>query len=182
MLMVALDQWLKAWSSANLAGSGPRTLINGVLGLTYFHNTGAAFGFLGGAGWGRWVLTVLVFAMLAVVGWYYFKLPDTRKMWLVRVPLLLIIGGGLGNWIDRVRLGYVVDMIEFLFVRFAIFNLADVFITVGTFAALAAMIYLGKDAPWPFNNRTAVAEGGDDDSIGNNIDSDDDSSGENDDE
>ena len=155
--MIVLDQWLKIWSSANLAGSEPRALINGVLGLTYFHNTGAAFGFLGGAIWGRWVLTALVFAMLAVVGWYYFKLPNTRKMWLVRIPLLMIFGGGLGNWIDRVRLGYVVDMIEFLFVRFAIFNLADVFITIGAFAIFPVMIILGKDAPWPFDDKKTVA-------------------------
>jgi len=157
VVMVALDQWLKVWSSANLAGNAPRTLINGVLGLTYFHNTGAAFGFLGGADWGRWVLTVLVLGLLAVVGWYYFKLPNERRMWLVRVPLLLIFGGGVGNLIDRVRLGYVVDMIEFLFMRFAIFNLADVFVTVGAFAAVAAMIYLGKDAPWPFDDKKAAA-------------------------
>jgi len=153
VVMVVLDQWLKVWSTAHLAGNDPRTLVNGVLGLTYFHNTGAAFGFLGGAGWGRWVLTVLVFGLLALVGWYYFKLPNTRRMWLVRVPLLLIFGGGLGNLIDRVRLGYVVDMIEFLFMRFAIFNLADVFVTVGAFAVVAVMLYLGKEAPWPFDDK-----------------------------
>jgi len=160
--MVALDQWLKIWSSANLAGNEPRVLVRGVLGLTYFHNTGAAFGFLGGVGWGRWVLTLLVSALLALVAWYYFKLPNERRMWLVRVPLLLIFGGGLGNLIDRVRLGYVVDMIEFLFMRFAIFNLADIFVTVGAVAAVAAMLFMGKNAPWPFDDKKAVADAADD--------------------
>lgn len=159
-VMVALDQWLKWWSSANLAGAPRRVLIDGVLGLTYFHNTGAAFGFLAEQNWGRWVLTVIVSLLLCVVVWYYFRLPRARRNWWVRVPLILVFAGGLGNLIDRVRLGFVVDMLEFLFVRFAIFNLADVFITVGGFAFVGIVIIMGKNAPWPFGEKVIKPDAG----------------------
>jgi signal peptidase II len=153
-ILITLDQLLKVWASANLAGQPPRALINGVFGLTYFHNTGAAFGFLGDFPWGRWVLTVLVILLLAAVVWYYCQLSAKGgKVWLLRIPLILIFAGGVGNLIDRFRLGYVVDMLEFLFINFAIFNLADVFVTVGAFFMVAMVILFGKDAPWPFGSR-----------------------------
>ncbi|MCL2203627.1 MAG: signal peptidase II [Defluviitaleaceae bacterium] len=149
-ILIALDQWLKIWSSANLAGQPRRAVVDGVLGLTYFHNRGAAFGLLSDREWGRWVITVLVIVLLAGVAWYYGRLPTERKLWWVRAPLILIFAGGLGNLIDRFRLGYVVDMLEFLFVNFAIFNLADVFVTVGAFSMVLVVMLMGKKAPWPF--------------------------------
>lgn len=162
-VMITLDQLLKIWSSSNLANQPPRVLINGILGLTYFHNTGAAFGFLGGQAWGRWVLTVVVILLLVTVVWYYFRLPATRKMWLIRVPLLFVFAGGMGNLIDRVRLGYVVDMLEFLFIRFAVFNLADVFIVSGIIAVPIIILIMGKkDAPWPFREDVNTGDKQDD--------------------
>ena len=152
-VLVALDQWLKWWSSTNLPLGGPRVLVDGVLGLRYFHNTGAAFGFLGGQDWGRWVLTVLVTLLLVLLAWYYFWLPAGGKLWRIRVPLAFVFAGGLGNLIDRVRLGYVVDMLEFLFVRFAIFNLADVFVVAGMAMLIAGTFSMGADAPWPFGEK-----------------------------
>ncbi|MCL2604382.1 MAG: signal peptidase II [Defluviitaleaceae bacterium] len=150
--LIFLDQLLKLWSTENLADSPPRALLNDILGLTYFHNTGAAFGFLADFSWGRWAITALVIVLLATVMWYYWRLPLFNKMWFARVPLIFIFAGGIGNLIDRFRLGYVVDMLEFLFIDFAIFNLADVYVTVGAFTVVAAIILLGKDAPWPFND------------------------------
>jgi signal peptidase II len=151
--LIFCDQLFKLWVSDNLAGESPRVLINGILGLTYFHNTGAAFGFLAGFTWGRWAITILVIVMLAAVIWYYFRLPGGGKYWTMRVPLILIFAGGIGNLIDRFRLGYVVDMLEFLFIDFAIFNLADVYVTAGAFTMVAMTILLGKDAPWPLDGK-----------------------------
>jgi signal peptidase II len=151
-LLIVIDHWLKSWSSANLSGQPPRALISGVLGLTYFHNTGMAFGMLSGFAWSRWVIAGLVFLLLAGVAWYYFRLPAGGRFWAMRIPLIFIFAGGIANLIDRIYLGYVVDMLEFLFIDFAIFNLADVFITTGVFALFPVVIWLGKDAPWPVGN------------------------------
>ena len=131
-------------------------LVEGFLGLTYFHNTGAAFGLLGNFTWGRWALTAFVILALMGIIWYFNRLPSEKKMWLLRVPLVLIFAGGLGNLIDRVRLGFVVDMLEFLFINFAIFNLADVFVTTGIFLLIPVSLYMGKDMPWPFGERRDV--------------------------
>jgi signal peptidase II len=152
LFLIALDQWLKEWASVNLSGEPARSLVSGFLGFTYFHNTGAAFGFLAGHAWGMWVITALVIVLLFVVVWYYYRLPTDgdNKIWVLRVPLILIFAGGVGNLIDRLRFGYVVDMLEFLFMDFAIFNLADVYVTAGCFAMIAFIILMGKKAPWPF--------------------------------
>jgi signal peptidase II len=153
VVLVALDQWLKVWTLANLARQPKRTLINGVLGLTYHRNPGAALGFLADFSWGRWVITGMVVVLLPTVLWYYHKLPHERKNWLVRVPLILIFAGGLGNLTDRFfRGGFVVDMLEFLFINFAIFNLADVYVTVGAFSLVFVIMLMGKNAPWPFGD------------------------------
>jgi signal peptidase II len=148
--LIAIDQLLKAWSSANLEGQGRRIILDGLLGMRYFHNAGAAFGFLADFEWGRWVLIGVVTLLLLGVAWCYFILPNQQRCWWVRIPLIFIFAGGLGNLIDRIRLGYVVDMLEFLFVRFAIFNLADVFVTVGMAMLIAGTFSMGADAPWPF--------------------------------
>jgi signal peptidase II len=154
-LLIAVDQWLKQWSTANLSGEPSRVLISGVLGLTYWHNTGAAFGLLSGFGWGLRVISVLVVFLLAGVAWFYYRLPKGKWYWFLRVPMILIFAGGLGNLIDRIRLGYVVDMLEFLFMNFAIFNLADVFVTTGVFVLFPILLFMGKNAPWPFGEPEA---------------------------
>jgi signal peptidase II len=128
--IIALDQWVKAWAVINIASRSymPAYPDFFIVKLTYAENTGAAFSLLGGGG-ARWFLVaVSSIAAAAIV------LAVCRK-WVdgtVAVAALgCVLGGALGNLIDRVRLGYVVDMFEFTFMRFAIFNVADVFITTG---------------------------------------------------
>lgn len=102
-------------------------LIPGVLGLTHVQNQGAAFSsFLGM----QWLFTLIFLAFTLAVLYEYFKkpLPFTP---LERWCLAAIYGGGLGNMIDRLRLGYVVDMLETEFMEFPVFNVADCFITCG---------------------------------------------------
>ena len=146
--LVFLDQWLKVWSTTNLSGQPRRVVLDGILGLTYFHNTGAAFGFLNDVAWGMWFLTVVKAILLSMVMYYFTRLRHGGVQWMARLALILVFAGGLGNLIDRIRLGYVVDMLEFLFIRFAIFNLADVYVTVGVVALFIAILAMGKDAPW----------------------------------
>jgi len=144
-VLVALDLWLKSWAQSNLQGGLPRDFIPGILGLTYYENPGAAFGFLGGFEWSQWILSAVKIVILLVLLWYYNRLPMEKKYWLTRVPLILIFAGGVGNLIDRVSLGVVRDMLEFLFMNFAIFNLADVFVVAGVFSLLIFEIFVVKD-------------------------------------
>ncbi len=115
--------------------------IPGVVNLTYVKNTGAAFSALEGMRW----LFVVIFAVLAVaLVWEYFKKPlpfTTFERWCIAA----IFGGGLGNVIDRVRLGYVVDMIETQFIQFPVFNVADCFITCGCIILMVHLVFCNKE-------------------------------------
>ena len=141
MLVVALDQltkhWATDWLSSNPDG-GP-SLLNGWLSLTYTTNTGAAFGVLADRG----VLFVLIgLVVLAVLVAYWRFLPGKRL--LLRLSLGLQLGGAIGNLLDRLRAGYVID---FLQVRYwPIFNLAASSIVLGV---LLLMYYLLTAPPTP---------------------------------
>ncbi len=125
LVMVAADQALKALATAYLAPVGQVELIPGVFGLRYVLNDGMAFSLFGG---GRWPLVILTTIMLvAVAGYLAFKKPRGLLFW----ACCCIFAGGEGNLIDRVRTGLVVDYLEFRFVTFPVFNLADILVTVG---------------------------------------------------
>ena len=112
-----------------------------VLGLTYVQNFGAAFSSFQGMQW----LFALIFVIFTVaVVWEYRKkaMPFTAfDRWCIAA----IYGGGLGNMIDRVRFGYVVDMIETQFMDFPVFNVADCFITCGCIALAVHLVFFNKD-------------------------------------
>lgn len=129
--VVLLDQLSKAAARAELVPGEPVTLIPGVMDLSLIYNTGAAFSLGEGAG----PLFVLIAAVICGVGlWVAWRRPD------VPMPLLLTVacvaGGGVGNAIDRVALGAVTDFFKTTFMDFAIFNVADIFVTCGVPIAL----------------------------------------------
>ena len=149
-ILLVCDIWLKIWIAAHWNNlEDDRVLIKGILGLTYRKNTGAAFSFLADFNGARWVLSILVAITLAAILWYYSRLPDKSIFWFIRVPVIFIFTGGLGNLIDRISLGYVRDMLEFLFFDFPIFNLADAYVTCGVFALVFVGIFIVKDFPFP---------------------------------
>ena len=115
-------------------------VLPGVVGLTYVRNTGAAFSSFEGM---RWLFVLLFLVFTGALLWEYFKkpMPFTR---LERWCVAAIYGGGLGNMIDRLRLGYVVDMIETLFMDFPVFNVADCFITCGCIALMSHLFFWNK--------------------------------------
>ena len=139
--IVAVDQWTKALTVANIALYQDVEFIPGFLGFTYVQNTGAAFSSFEGQMW-LFALIFIVFT-LAII-WEYRKkaLPfKPFERWCVAA----IYGGGLGNMIDRVRLGYVVDMIETKFIEFPVFNVADCFITCGCIALMVSLIFFNRE-------------------------------------
>ncbi|MCL2199554.1 MAG: signal peptidase II [Defluviitaleaceae bacterium] len=152
VVLLALDIWLKVWAVDNLQGQPRRVLIDGILGLTYLENTGAIFGLFGGLN-ARWILAGFKAVILVGVGLYYWWLPHEPRMWFLRVPLILVFAGGVGNLFDRVAIGAVRDMLEFLFINFYIFNLADVYVTVGVFVLAFIALFVIKDFPAPWEKR-----------------------------
>ena len=141
---IALDQWLKAWVRASIplhpAPSEQIPLLPGVIHLSHIHNEGVAFGLLSG---GRWAFVALLGAFCALVIWAIAagKLTAPWERWLA----VMAMGGAISNGIDRALCGYVVDMFELEFMRFAVFNLADCFICVAAF--LFAVLTLFKKDP-----------------------------------
>jgi signal peptidase II len=85
--------------------------------------------------------------VFAVLLYYEFKIPHNKQNLWLRIPMVLIFAGGLGNFIDRLLVGYVVDMFEFLFISFPIFNVADILVVTGTFVYAFATIFILKDNP-----------------------------------
>lgn len=138
--VVGLDQWTKFLTVANIPLEGRAPLLPGVLGLTHIRNDGAAFSSFQGQQW-LFLLIFLVFTGLIL--WEYFRKPlgfTTLERWCIAA----VYGGGLGNMIDRLRLGYVVDMIETTFIDFPVFNVADCFITCGCIVLFFHLIFCNK--------------------------------------
>lgn len=143
ILILIADQGLKYWVTVNIAlDTGHVTLIPGVLELTNIHNNGAAFNMLEHAPHWIFIIFTLVFAAIAVFCLRRNVVHGKVGRWSV----VLVLAGAVGNCIDRILSGYVVDMFNFLFVRFAVFNLADVFIVVaGITLCLHVIFYRGDD-------------------------------------
>ncbi len=138
--IAAADQWTKYLVVQNIPLFDRMEAIPGLFHLTHVQNTGGAFSALSGMHW----LFIAIFLLLTV-GIFYerFKKPlpfTTFERWLIAA----IYGGGLGNMIDRIRLGYVVDMIEVDFMNFAVFNVADCFITCGCILLLVRLAFFNK--------------------------------------
>ena len=115
--------------------------LPGFLGLTHLRNTGAAFSSFEGM---QWLFAVIFLVFTVAILYEYFKKPLPFKPF-ERWMIAAIYGGGLGNMIDRVRQGYVVDMIETLFMDFPVFNVADCFITCGCILLVGHMFFFNRD-------------------------------------
>lgn len=134
-LLVVIDQLIKQWATAVLQPLGALTILPGVVELRYFLNDGMAFSMLAGK-------QTLLIGMTSLMLLCMFLLLLLRKMgpW-ERISWTLILGGGVGNLIDRVVSGVVVDYVNFLFVNFAVFNFADICITTGVVMLMLWVLY-----------------------------------------
>ena len=139
--IVAADQWTKYLTVANISLYQDIEFIPGFLGLTYVRNTGAAFSSFEGQ---QWLFALIFVVFTGAILWEYFKSPMPFSKF-DRWCIAAIYGGGLGNMIDRVRLGYVVDMIKTEFMVFPVFNVADCFITCGCIAMMVSLVLFNKE-------------------------------------
>lgn len=140
--MVLLDQAVKRWAVVVLKPHGPIPLIPGVLELLYVENRGAAFGILQNRQWFFMIITAVV--LLAMV-WVYPRIPSKRHFLPLRILVCLITAGAVGNMIDRVARGFVVDMIYFRLIDFPVFNVADIYVTCSAIALMVLLLFYYKE-------------------------------------
>ena len=140
-IIVAADQLTKIWVVANIPLHTSLPAIPGLFHLTYVQNTGAAFSALQGMQW----LFALVFAVFTIGLIWEFSKKRLPFLPFERWCILAIWAGGLGNMLDRLRLGYVVDMIAVDFIDFPVFNVADCFITCGCIALMVSLIFFNRE-------------------------------------
>ena len=138
---IGIDQLTKILVSKNMALYESISVIPKVFNITYIQNRGAAFGMLANH---RWVFMII--SSVAIIGMCVYLFRFCNESMLFKIGLALIISGGIGNMIDRIFLGYVVDMIEATFIEtlfdwsFAIFNVADSFVCVGAGIVILCLI------------------------------------------
>jgi len=126
LLLILLDQAVKGYVVKEIPLGGMRRFIPKVVSLTYLKNSGAAFSMLENQQWFFTIITLIAMGAAFVYIYRHIK----GSLWLL-LGLTLIISGGIGNFIDRVRQGFVVDMFHLDFMNFAIFNVADIYLTIG---------------------------------------------------
>lgn len=132
---IAGDQLLKYWVVRHLEIGQSAAFLPGLVQLTRLHNTGAAWGSFSGS---TALLTAVTAVLLVAVAWLVLKKVIRHPLGLCAA--MLVLGGGIGNMIDRICRGYVVDMFDLEFMSYPIFNLADCFVVVGVI--LGAVYYL----------------------------------------
>jgi signal peptidase II len=140
--LVTIDQVSKYLSVQFLRSDGPIDLIPGVFQLSYVENQGASFGLFQG---GRWIFVALTLVVIGVIISYFAKLPRDKRFNSLRLALIFISAGAVGNLIDRILNGYVVDMFYFVPIDFPVFNVADSCVVCGTILMLFLFLFKQKD-------------------------------------
>ncbi len=142
IFLVALDQITKLAAQIQLKGTGSFPIINGVFELCYLENRGSAFGILQGKRAFFLIITALV---LLVVPYVYARIPHTKKFRYLRLIAIFFLSGAVGNAIDRLFHGYVIDFFYFSLIDFPVFNVADIYVTTGTAALIFLLTFYYKD-------------------------------------
>jgi len=141
LLIIILDQWTKYWVAGNIVvNTGVKELIPGWISLVNIHNEGAAFGFLAGKPSVIFVAIAGAFTLFVIIALATKLIRGQLGRW----SAIFVMAGGIGNCIDRVLYGYVQDMIKVDFVNFAIFNVADAFITIGCILFILFLLFGGN--------------------------------------
>ena len=134
---VALDQFTKHLACTYLLEK-PITLIEGVFELRYLENRGAAFGILQNQ---QFFFLIVGSVTLLLIAYMYLKLPKKKHFLPLRICLVSIVAGAIGNMIDRIRLEYVIDFLYFKLIDFPIFNVADIYASVATAVLIILFLF-----------------------------------------
>ena len=139
---VIFDQWTKILAVKHLKDQDPFVIWENVFELHYLENRGAAFGMLQDQ---RIVFYFSVIIVTAFLVYFYLKVPMTKKYLPLRISAVFIAAGAYGNFIDRVKLNYVVDFFYFKLIDFPIFNVADIYVTVTVFVLVFLILFYYKE-------------------------------------
>lgn len=146
---ILLDQYTKWLAVVKLKDGEPFIIIKDIFQLTYLENRGAAFGMLQNKRIFFAIGTVIVFFVMV---YYFKKIPFIKKYAGLHVCICLILAGAAGNFIDRMRLGYVVDFFYFELIDFPVFNVADIYIVVATILAAIILLFVLKEEDFTFSS------------------------------
>ena len=142
VILVGLDQWTKGLAVKHLMHQPPFVIWDGVFELLYSENRGAAFGMMQGK---QFFFFLIALVVLAAVVYLLWKMPVTERYMPMAVCLMMVSAGAVGNMIDRVLQGYVVDFLYFKLIDFPIFNVADCYVTIGAFCLVLLVMLYYKD-------------------------------------
>jgi signal peptidase II len=147
IVLIGIDQASKYWVRTVLIDREPIVLIPKVLKLQYHTNTGAVWGLMSGkVGY----LVIFTFVVLLLILFLYFKIPQSRKYNALKIIVVFIMAGAVGNLVDRLLLGHVVDFIYFEIINFPLFNFADSCLTVSSVLLFLLAIFYYKDEDFAF--------------------------------
>lgn len=142
VLLILADQFTKYLAFSLLKYRDDISLIPNAFSLTYLENHGAAFGIMQG----KKILLVLVsMLVLAVISYLFYRLPVTKKFRLLHGVLIFMAAGAIGNMIDRIVHGYVVDFFNFYLINFPVFNVADIYVTVASVVLIFSVFFYYKE-------------------------------------
>ena len=145
VVLILLDQLTKKAAVLQLKGQEAVPVIKDIFELYYLENRGAAFGILQGR---QSVFLIIAIAAMVILVYIYVKMPVSRRFMLLRVLLVFIAAGAVGNFIDRAVQGYVVDFFYISAINFPIFNVADIYVTCAVILLIVAVLFYYKDDDW----------------------------------
>ena len=150
VILILLDQGTKLWALTSLKPIHNMTLAEGFMDLTFVENRGVAFGMFSGQ---RWFILLLTCVIAAGLIWFYVMMPKKKEYFPLRVSLVLVLSGAIGNIIDRLFRGYVVDFFEFTFFEWPVFNVADIYVVVGVILLALMLIFVVKEEDLDFKKK-----------------------------
>lgn len=147
VLAVAFDQFCKYLAVIHLKGKDSIQLISGVFELQYLENRGAAFGVMQNK---QMFFIMITCIIMAAILYFYGRIPHDKKYFLVKMCMILLCAGAIGNLIDRAMNNYVVDFLYFSLIDFPIFNVADCYVVIACFLFAFLILFYYKDEDLKF--------------------------------
>lgn len=144
VILLFFDQWTKQLASKNLKDAKAFPIIPKVFELYYLENRGVAFGMMQNQ---KVFILTMTIVLMAMVLYFLHKVHKMKHSIFARIALILIASGGIGNMIDRILNGFVTDFFSFVLINFPIFNVADIYIVVGTAMVCIYILFFSEEKP-----------------------------------
>ncbi len=138
LILAGLDQWVKWLAVLYLKDKAPFVVIEGDFEFFYLENRGAAFGIFQNQ---RWIFLILTALIMVGLVWLYGRIPAVKRYVPLRICIVASFAGAVGNMIDRIKNGYVVDFLYFKLIDFPVFNIADIYVTLSVILAMVLFLF-----------------------------------------